>query len=1032
MNSLSVIQANVQFSRTATIETLQYIAGKNIDIAIIQEPYCYKNKNNDKYVVPAIGRMKLCAVNNERFYACIIVNNSNLDLIFNAQLSDVFKVSITLDTQDQMVDIISIYRPPNADLQEYIIGLGESMHRPIAQNNKTHEIILAGDFNCRSTVWFDVVNHRDAGFLEDFILAYDLAVCNGQNFPPTFETINGQSNIDLTLATGGLVEAIVDWEVVRDINSADHNCIKFVIRKGEGRDAKHQYILDPSQLNLEYVFVKIREIVIEVGQLPPPNSPHAIDNIVNTFHRLFEQKITKTARVRKYPNRPQWWTHRVERLRRVYLAKKKILYNNRFQGDREYLYNQMTEFKNKFKQAMEQARKSSWKSFVEEDLGRNPWGTVYRLASEKFRKKGILCAINQGIAYTRTPEETMSYILNNLLPDENVQDPTQLQLTRTRDFDTLRPILPRGDYREVTEEELDGIVFNLGNKAPGHDLIKGKLIKAIYSEIKVFLLNIYNACFSCCYFPELWKRGELVVLLKNPDENHANIKNYRPVTLLPEFGKILERLIKGRLTTLFPRLHSHRQYGFTGGLSTTDALKEYINTIKNSNRKYIATIFVDISGAFNDMWWPELIHAMRVKGIPHNDIAMVKSYLQNRKVSYRENNICIGKNITKGCPQGSVLGPTLWNIMLDGLLEGEMLQGFKTIAYADDIAMIIESDMRVDLVNQLGQAVDAITTWTSQRQLTISTTKTKIMINKTPSRQHHRDIHIRINGQLLNITDQYKYLGLIIDNRLNFTEHVRVACKKAIKIAMALRRKIQATWDMDFTESMTTIYNCAIVPMVAYGLEIWGDRLSNTGIVRRLRSLQATFCRVQSRCYCTVSNEAASVMAGIPPLDLELASRLATRHWRVGRDEIVCLGQVLVRAEIRSVRALKQIINRRIKEIWQQQWDTSDKGRVTYSFFPTVPERPRSFSFHLSELLTGHGPFRAHLNRIGKLESGACPDCPMAMDDPLHRIYLCPRYTDARNNVLIQIPEWPLAPNELVNYIHLPAFMDFLLDEEIR
>lgn len=627
----------------------------------------------------------------------------------------------------------------------------------------------------------------------------------------------------------------------------------------------------------------------------------------------------------------------------------------------------------------------------------------------------------------------MRYILNNLLPDENLQDPTPLQLTKIRDFDILTPILPREqELQAVTEEELDDIVGGLRNKAPGHDLIKGKLIKSIYTEIKMFLLAIYNACFSHCYFPQLWKKGELVVLLKNPEENQARIKNYRPVTLLPEFGKILEKLIKNRLTALFPRLHSHKQYGFTRGSSTVDALKEYTNIIKNSDRKYIATVFVDISGAFNDLWWPELVHAMRRKGIPHNDIAMIKSYLQNRKVSYRENNIRIEKDITKGCPQGSVLGPTLWNLMLDGLLEGDTLQGIKTIAYADDIAIIIESNSRADLVHQLERAVDVTATWMRQRQLTISSTKTKIMINKSPPRQHHRDINIRINGQLLEITDNYRYLGLIIDRKLNFAEHVKHACKKAIKVAMALRRKIQSTWDTDFTESMTTIYNCAIVPMVAYGLEIWGDRLENMGIRRRLRTLQATFCRVQARCYCTVSNDAAGVMAGIPPLELQLASRMAIRLWRVGRQRIEFLGQILERAEMGSVAALKQTINMRIKEVWQEQWNTSTKGRVTHSFFPVVPDQPRSFPFHITQLLTGHGPFRAHLHRIGKLESGACPECPLAVDDPLHRIYLCPRYTDVRQNIMTQIPDWPLAPNELTNFIYLPAFMDFLQDEEIR
>jgi hypothetical protein len=137
------------------------------------------------------------------------------------------------------------------------------------------------------------------------------------------------------------------------------------------------------------------------------------------------------------------------------------------------------------------------------------------------------------------------------------------------------------------------------------------------------LLRIYNACWHLGYFPKAWKKGKLVILLKDPTGDQSSIKNYRPIVLLPVYGKIPEKLLKARLARLSP-LHSGVQFGFVAGRSTSDALVRYKNTVKRSNKKYVMTIFVDVRGAFDNVWWPALIRNLRNRGIPHEMLVMLK------------------------------------------------------------------------------------------------------------------------------------------------------------------------------------------------------------------------------------------------------------------------------------------------------------------------------------------------------------------------------------------------------------------------
>lgn len=163
----------------------------------------------------------------------------------------------------------------------------------------------------------------------------------------------------------------------------------------------------------------------------------------------------------------------------------------------------------------------------------------------------------------------------------------------------------------------------------------------------------------------------IIILLKDASGDAGQTKNYRPIVLLSAYGKILEKLIKEKILQTFSPLHLPAQFGFVQGRSTSDALIKYKNQITRSTKKYIMTIFVDVKGAFDNLWWPALSRAIRNRGAPNKLTAIIKNYLTNREVIYTRGNRSVSKKTTKGCPQGSVLGPTLWNLLLDELLGAD-------------------------------------------------------------------------------------------------------------------------------------------------------------------------------------------------------------------------------------------------------------------------------------------------------------------------------------------------------------------------
>lgn len=1004
MNNLKILQINLQKCKAATLEFCKTMANENFEIALVQEPYNIKKGN--KYKIPFTGHFSVIANNDEPILAATIINTKFLDIFVPDKLLTP-KISLAkVHFAGDYLTVISIYCPPQENIVNELFTLQTII------NDHSNNLILSGDFNCRSVTWNDVITDNRSQYLEEFIISNNLIIQNRPNTSPTFKTPNGQSYIDLTLTSANISNKILQWDVNENLIQSDHNCITFQYENGRNlsKASLKARFFDTNSIDPSTILDPIYEIVNEIEtKFPVIISPRKIDEVLNYFQSKLNSLVESRIRPRrKYVDKPEWWDDKVEKARKEYLKQKSRFYRNKIAQDRDKLHNCLKSARTKFHNIIKSSKEAGWKKFLSEDLTSNPWGVTYKLAAEKFHKTDILTSLSTGPnTNTKGVADTLNHLVNNLLPDDDANR-NNYQKTLQSEFNSIIP-LPHYDTADIDENLLDQIIMKIDNKkAPGPDCLRGKIIKSIYPVIKPFLIKIYSACLRASYFPAVWKKGNLKILIKDVNRPHSDIKNYRPITLLPILGKVFEKIIRAEINNVIPQTHSPKQYGFTAGKSTIDALRFYTGKIRNCNKKYMLTLFIDISGAFDNLWWPALIKSLRNKNIPHNLIALIKSYLTNREVALTSNSCIVKKTLTKGCPQGSVLGPTLWNFMIDDLLDNILLPtNSDIIAYADDIAVTIESDSRIRLLEIAQNVIDSIKDWANTNKLCLSAHKTKILINKSPARVHFRDINIKIDNQKISITDSFKYLGLIIDRKLNFIQHINYVAQKAKSLILALRKKAHVTWDINITKSMHTIYKCAIVPIVSYASEIWINRLSLSKVRRKILSIYGQASRLISRSYVTVSTDAAGIICGILPLDLHIHKTTCLQMLKK-QQTAPFLDQIIDKRDFPHLAAIREYLDVYTYDIWLSRWESSEKGRLTHSFIPEPPETPNnSFTFLGTQILTGHGDFGWHLRRIGKSENGNCLTCQQEADIPWHRITDCPDFDEERNLLKTVFDSWP-------------------------
>ena len=342
-------------------------------------------------------------------------------------------------------------------------------------------------------------------------------------------------------------------------------------------------------------------------------------------------------------------------------------------------------------------------------------------------------------------------------------------------------------FNMVTVCDIELIVSKFKNKLGGKKLLSEGVIKDSMIYTGHFYAQIINNSMIEGIFPSNWKTSVIVPIAKV--KNTIKVEEFRPINTLPCDEKILETVIKNQLVIYLEdkKVIINEQSGFRHKHSCESALNLVLASIKDdlNNKCSVISVFVDLKRAFETIDQDILLEKLKAIGVRNREFMWFKSFLTNRK-----QRTVIGSAISNevdvniGLPQGSVLAPILFNIYINDIKK---VLNFSTIKlFADDALITISGSDIVDINQKLQQDLDSLFKWLCINKLKINIEKTKYMI--ISRKTNIEDIELKINNQIKQKVKSIVYLGIQIDEKLDFNDHIEYTIRKIAKQIGFLKR----------------------------------------------------------------------------------------------------------------------------------------------------------------------------------------------------------------------------------------------------
>jgi len=416
--------------------------------------------------------------------------------------------------------------------------------------------------------------------------------------------------------------------------------------------------------------------------------------------------------------------------------------------------------------------------------------------------------------------------------------------------------------REINTHVLVKLVKKMENKKSSDMFgLSNCLLKQIINSIVVPLVHIINQSIRTGQIPSQLKIAKVLPIFKysnNSKMDKCNPGNYRPISLLPIFSKLLEKIVSEQLTRYleFNQIIYEHQYGFQAKKSTLHPMIHLLNYLGQAKNEKLITIgvFCDLAKCFDTISHSILLKKLEKIGIHGLELEWFKSYLNNRNqfvYTNGEKSNLLG--INKGVPQGSILGPILFLIYINDIKNCTSLM---TLLFADDSNFLISGKDLNQIVEILNIELKNICDWFRCNEMSLNPTKTKFMIfNKREDAINWEEIKIKLdfNNENENDTDKIRYLGYInqnsdipavkflgvyIDSQLNFKYHIEYLRKKVSRNMYIINRVKHFLCE----KSLVTLFHSFINSHLLFCLPAWSCGLESS--INPLAVLQKKAIRI--------------------------------------------------------------------------------------------------------------------------------------------------------------------------------------------
>ena len=406
-------------------------------------------------------------------------------------------------------------------------------------------------------------------------------------------------------------------------------------------------------------------------------------------------------------------------------------------------------------------------------------------------------------------------------------------------------IAPKFTFQHVSSGRVKEIIKSMpSNKSPGYDEIHMSVIKTCLPHILPVITKIFNASLMTGCFPKDWKLAQVVAHPKDGD--HELASNNRPISLLPALSKVLERIAHEQFVcflTSYNKLSIHQSGNKqlhsteTLGILFTSHLYRAVD-----EKKVTGVLMLDLSKAFDNIHHETLLMKLRTLGVSDETLSWFASYLSDRQQRVRINSsLSNSLTIRHGVPQGSILGPLLFNLYINDLPS--VCTTCHVESYVDDSKLYLSfsrkeiegglEDLKADLLR--------VASWCCSNRLLINPDKTKFCVFGSSKMLGQVTIPpLTFMGKDLHVVDSVKDLGVILDKRLSFNEHVDTLVSNLMgKLCMISR--VRHVLD---TPTLFTVINSLVFSSLFYCSSVWSGTCK--GNIAKLQLVQNFAARLLS------------------------------------------------------------------------------------------------------------------------------------------------------------------------------------------
>ena len=352
------------------------------------------------------------------------------------------------------------------------------------------------------------------------------------------------------------------------------------------------------------------------------------------------------------------------------------------------------------------------------------------------------------------------------------------------------------------------------SKSSGLPTLGPQMVKNSLLALNDQFTHLINTAIRNNKFPKAWKKATVIPIPKSGDLKQVG--NYRPISLLPSPGKILEKIVHEQINNHLEQgqFLTASQYGFRKNRSAIHAITQLLNHINIGLNKGAPTLalFIDFRKAFDCLQYNKLVNKLRCMNLSPDTIEWVKHYLTDRQQCTRANNtISDFSQIKQGVPQGSILGPLLYIIYANDIAQ--KITHCKSTYYADDTVIYATGKNLKQVFSKVQKDLGNLEDWCSANGIHINTNKTKYVLFNNSSRLNSDAHTLTFKGKLLERQTQFNYLGVILDEHLTFENQIKSTINK-VSAKISQLKKLRRFLN---TRASLLVYKNMILPILEYG-----------------------------------------------------------------------------------------------------------------------------------------------------------------------------------------------------------------------